>query len=141
MVLTIGTKNIIDDVGAHFLLELKSDDPIPPKGILLQSLREACARLRPVFGRFLEPDYEDAASDDLGTPESYITFSLRFSPRREAGKAQAMADIIHSYLVNSVLTKCYSEMSLMELAAKHETQSVSDAQALSLMVNTKIPPR
>lgn len=140
MVLTISTKNIIDDVGAHFLLELKSNDPIPPKGILLQSLREACARLRPVFGRFLEPGYEDTASDDLGIPQSYITFSLRFSPRRAAGKVQAMTDLVHSFLVNSVLTKCYSEMSLMDLAAKHETQSVSDAQALSLMINSKMPP-
>ncbi len=139
MEIIISTQNVINDIGSKFLQELQSVDPIPPKGTLIQSLNEANGRLATILGRYLEADFRDSADDSLAAGET-LTYRLILSPRKAAGKAQPFADLIHSYLVNSVLTKCYTTMGQSELAAKHENQTVSDAQVISQLLHTKQPP-
>lgn len=139
MDITISTQNVFDDIGSKFLQELQSVDPIPPKGTLLQSLNEANGRLVTILCRYLEADFRESADDSL-TAGDNLTYRLVLSPRKAAGKTQPLADLIHSYLVNSVLTKSYTTMGQAELAAKHENQTVSDAQVISQLLHTKLPP-
>lgn len=139
MEVIIKTENVINDIGGTFLQELQSEDPIPPKGKLVQSLNEADARLRAIVGRRLEIDFRDSADDSLAINDS-IVYNFLVSTRRSVNKAEPLAALIHSYLVNSVLAKTYSTMGQADLAALHEAQSVSDAQVISQLINSKIPP-
>lgn len=139
MDIIVNTQNVINDIGSKFLQELQSVDPIPPKGTLHQSLNEANGRLVTILGRYLEADFRESADDSLAVGDS-LTYRLVLSPRKASGKAQPFADLIHSYLVNSVLTKSYTSMGQAELAAKHENQTVSDAQVISQLLRTKLPP-
>lgn len=139
MEVIIKTENVINDIGGTFLQELQTEDPIPPKGKLVQSLNEADARLRAIVGRRLEIDFRDSADNSLAINDS-IVYKFLVSTRRSANKAEPLAALIHSYLVNSVLAKTYSTMGQADLAALHEAQSVSDAQVISQLINSKIPP-
>lgn len=131
---------MIDDIGSKFLQELGSTDPIPPRGTLVQNLNESNGRLKSILGRFLKAELAEYADDSLAMGDNFI-YTLLISSRKAANKAQPLADIIHSYLVNSVLTKSYSTMGQAELAAKHEAQTVSDAQVINKLLHTKLPPQ
>lgn len=139
MEVIIKTENVINDIGGTFLQELQTEDPIPPKGKLVQSLNEADARLRAIVGRRLEIDFRDSADDTLAINDSFV-YNFLVSTRRSVNKVEPLATLIHSYLVNSVLAKTYSTMRQADLAAQHEAQSVSDAQVISQLINSKIPP-
>lgn len=119
--------------------ESQALDSMPPKGMIIQSLNEAHGRLVSILGRFLDPSFNDSASDSLSAEESYV-YELRLSLRKSSNKAKPMADLIHSYMVNSALTKLYSSMSQAELAGKHDAQATSDAQVIDQMLHSKLPP-
>lgn len=139
MEIKINTSNIIADVGSRFLQELKSSDPIPPKGTLIQSLNESRGRLAVIVSRWLDADYKESANDNL-SEATEIVYDLRLTVRRSGAKAQAIADLMHSYLVNATLAKCYYIMAQGELAKLHNDQSIADAQAINQLINSKIPP-
>lgn len=139
MDIIINTQNIVDDIGGRFLMELKSADPIPPKGVVIQELNQANARLTAILGRFLEPCCLQCADDSLAIGDTLV-YKLILSSRKSANKVQPMTDLIHSFLVNSVLAKSYSTMGQAELASLHEANSVSDAQVISQLLHSKTPP-
>ena len=139
MDIIITTQNVINDIGSKFLLELQPTDPIPPKGTLVQCLNEANARLSAIMGRYAEPSFQDSADDSLAIGDN-IVYKLLLSTRKASGKIQPLTDLIHSYLVNSVLTKSYSTMGQADLAAKHEAQTVSDAEVIGQLLHSKLPP-
>lgn len=139
MDIIINTQNVINDIGGKFLMELQSADPIPPKGTLIQCFNEAHARLTAILGRFIEPSYIEMADDSLAIGDN-VVYKMNLSSRRAANKLQPLTDLFHSYMVNSVLAKSYSTMGQADLAAKHEAQTVSDAQVISQLLNSKIPP-
>lgn len=139
MDIIINTENIFNDVGSKFLQELQTTDPIPPRGTMIQNLNEANARLVLIIGRYLDPGCQWEADDSLATGERFL-YHFLLTTRRGASKTQALADIIHSYLVNATLTKCYSIMNLKDLAATHDSQVSADAEVISQLLNSKLPP-
>lgn len=132
------TKNLIDDIGARFLMETGSPDPIPARGIVVQSLNEADAKLRNICGRYLAPVVDICAGDELTKADAFM-YNLILSPRKASGKVQAFADTMHSYMVNAALAKIFSSMNA-DLAKKHDEQTVSDAMVLDNLFHSKIPP-
>lgn len=140
MVITINTTNLINDISGMFLQEIPTEVHIPPTGVIVQALNEATARLRIAIGRYLEPDYKDSATDELSIPESY-EFKFALSPRKSSGKAQAAADLVHSYLVNVATAKCMSNSLMVELGGKHDQQGIADLQNLLSLLTTKLPPQ
>lgn len=140
MEINIVKENLVNNIGAVWMMETQSTDPTPvPEGLLVQAINEANARLTSILSRFTISVLQDALDDSLSNPDVYC-YSLSISPRRAAGKEQAFTDIIHSYLVNSVLAKATTQHNLTELGAKHEQMAVSDAQTLNLLLRTKQPP-
>lgn len=142
MVVVINTQNVIDDVSSHFLQELKSADSMPPKGTIVQALKEANARLRTVVGRYVEITNKDITelADDSLTLDENLVYNFRLSPRRAATKLQAITDMMHSYLVNSILTKSYGAMGETDFATLHDNQTVADAKVIQQLMRTKLPP-
>ena len=130
--------NLSEDIGAKFLQEMGTKEPIPPKGTLIQGLNEANARLTAVLGRFIELNYQEYADDSLAIGDRYV-YKLLLSSRRASGKVQSIADLMHSFL-NSVLSKVYTISSHTEVAQLHEQMSIADAKAITQMLHSKIPP-
>lgn len=140
MEIYINIENLIMDIGSKFMMELPSTDPVPPRGTVVQSINEANARLKAVIGRYLElAPYQEGADDSLGHSD-LMTYNLVLSTRKGSGKARPLADLFHSYLVNSALTKILSSMGQDELSGKHDAQAVSDATAINKLLKSKIPP-
>lgn len=139
MDIIITTQNVINDIGSRFLMELQPTDPIPPKGTLIQNLNEANARLHAIMGRYVEPSFQESADDSLAIGDN-IVYKLLLSTRKASGKIQPLTDLIHSYLVNSALAKSYSTIGQADLAAKHEAQTVSDAEVIGQLLHSKLPP-
>lgn len=131
--------NLSEDIGAKFLQEMGTKEPIPPKGTLIQGLNEANARLTAILGRFIELNYQEYADDSLAIGDRYV-YKLILSSRRASGKIQPIADLMHSFLVNSVLSKVYAVSSHTEVAQLHEQMSIADAKAITQMLHSKIPP-
>lgn len=140
MTISLITQNLIDDIGAKFLMETNGTDPIPPKGVTIQRLNESCADLIQICGRFIEDDWQDIASDSLHKDDA-IVFNLIMSRRRSAGKTQAIADLMHAYLVNAALSKIYTSMMLADLSTIRSNEATANAQGITLLFHTKTPPR
>ena len=139
MDIVLNISNLTGDIGAKYLQEMGDADPIPPKGTLIQSLNEANARLTAILGRFVELTYQEYADDSLAVGDCYV-YKLLLSSRRASGKIQAITDLMHSYLVNAVLSKIYAISGHTEVAEMHEKMSVSDAGVITQMLHSKIPP-
>lgn len=140
MEIVINIQNVINDLGAEFLMESGSTDPIPPKGKLLQSLNEINGRLTLILGRYLGCFRECLTEDSMGVNEAYV-YDMLFTQRRAANKMQPLTDQIHSFLVEATLAKTYSDMGLSELATKHDGQAKSVGEVIRQLINSKIPPR
>lgn len=138
MTIVLNTDNIINDIGAKYLSE-GGASARPPKGLLAQAINESFGRLKLLYGRFLRPGLEDYASDNLSLSHT-LTIELDMSSRRASGKAQSLADLSHSFLVNASLSKLYVTSKNPELGEMHDKLSVGDAQAITKLVNSKTAP-
>lgn len=139
MEITLHTKNLIDNIGALFVKESGSNDPLPPEGLLIQYLNEANARLRTIFGRFMEAFFQEHPDNSLGMGDAFV-YRLVLSSRREANKGQALTDLAHEYLVHSALAKVYTSMSDAQRASLHEGMAVSAGQSIDQNLHSKLPP-
>lgn len=139
MEIYINTQNILDDIGGTYLMETGDSNPIPPKGVLVQRLNEAATRLVTLLSRHMTIDLRRSADDELHQPETFV-FILTLSTRKASGKAQPITDQIHSFLVNATLSKVCANMGLKEVSANHEAMATADAEIISALVHTKLPP-
>ncbi len=138
MDITLKQQLLVQDIGAKYLMETNSSEPIPPKGLLVQCIDEACARIVTFCGRFLEPAVEQNSDDKMGMGNVYV-FRFDMSERRAANKARTMAMLMHSYVVNASLAKIFASLNTT-LANIHDTQSVADAQSINQLLRSKLPP-
>lgn len=134
----INTKNVTDDVDGVYLNETGANDDMPQKGYIQQYFNEATARMVLILGRYYMPMEMVDVDDTLAVGEA-VCFEIALPSRKAAGKSQAFADLIHSFMVNSILTKIYSNRGQADLAQKHEAQTVSDADAINVLLHTKRP--
>jgi len=139
MKVVIDTQNILDDVDGVFLRETGDRNNMPQRGVLMQYLNEANARVIILIGKYYEAYCQEEADDSLGLADKFV-YGLLMSPRREMGKAQAITDTIHSFLVNLVLAKVFTNAGLAELGAKHEAQYGADGAVLQQLIHSKRPP-
>lgn len=137
--INLKVQNIVDDCGARWLSEIGSTDPLPPKGMLLQSIAEARARLVILCNRFLLPDGSRFSNDELYKAEN-IVLLFDIGERRAANKAQSLGALLHSYLVNAALTKVFSSTLQADIAAKHDEQAKADASAIDQLLRSKVSP-
>lgn len=96
--------------------------------------------LRSVCSRFLAEDYTKTATDipDSGKADT-LPYIFDLSPRRADGKAQ-LAELIHSYLVDSILGRFYVAVGQGEFAANHAKLGGEKAQEILSYLYTKQAP-
>ena len=149
MIITIETKEVLFDIADKSHLEVASitdaearyrAEAGTDKGEEVErALTSSRAALDQLLFKYLVPDQDGEGSNDPGFPQ-YFTYTLRLSERRGAGKAQALADTMHSYLVNLTLAKFYHSVAQEQLASMREGLATADAQLLTKLINTKQPP-
>lgn len=139
MEIYIDTNNVLDDASGVYLMETSDKEPLAPRGVLVQRLNESATRLVSLLSRFTTVDLRRSADDELKQSAALI-FDLALSARKASGKAQAITDQIHSFLVNLTLCKVYINKGLADLSKAHETLATADAENLNLLLHTKIPP-
>lgn len=137
--ISISVDTLVDEIGAVFLMESASSNPIPPKGILQQYMNEANARLLILLGKYVAPISESDASNELRVSSSY-DYEIIMSPRKVANKLQPLADLMNAYLRNDALAALYADAQLPELSKKHTDQATANAQSIDILIHTKIPP-
>lgn len=142
MEIKISTQNLMENVSAVWQQETGADKPMPPKGLLQQALVEARAALSRLLARFLAPvGCQRSAQDCQSFPDTFA-FDLRLTTRRVNGKEQALADTIHSYLVNAALVRMHTDSgaAAADIAKAHQEQMLVAAQTLNSLLYSKIPP-
>lgn len=106
---------------------------------ITRDLINAVSSLYGVAGRYLEKDTTYMAGDALSLPAT-IVFKFSFAERRLDGKAQALADAIHSYLVNYTLSLFYNAAANADMAQKRAQMALADRTLVETLVFTKKAP-
>lgn len=91
------------------------------------------------YARFLNSTSVVAASNQLSTP-SKIEIDINGSSRRLAGKTQAIANCMHSLLVNMTLSQFYLSVGQGDLASSRDNLATIDVQVLKKLLYSKQPP-
>lgn len=125
----------ITDAEARYRVEAGTEKTAEVERSLVTSL----SMLHQIAGRYLVTDMTYTAGNDIGLP-STIVLDFSFSERRLDGKAQALADAIHAYLVDNTLALFYNSVSDATLATKRAQLALTDSQLVQTLVYTKKPP-
>lgn len=149
MTITLDTKELIFDIinKSHFEVasitdaeaRYKAEAGTDKQEEVERALTSARASLDQLMYKYLVPDLDTEAINQPGVPQ-YLTYFLRMSDRRAAGKAQPLADAMHSYLVNLTLAKFYHSVDQEKLAGTREGLAAADAQLINTLINSKQPP-
>ena len=106
---------------------------------LFRCLAEVGTALARTCIKYLDNYYQEEADDTLALPEALV-YDLDFSERRAEGKAQPLADAMHSYAVHYTLAKYYATVSQGELSNKHSLLTNNAATAIKELLYTKKAP-
>lgn len=106
---------------------------------LFRSLVEVGTALARTCRKYLVDYYQEEADNSVSLPESLV-FEFDFSERRGEGKAQPLADAMHSYMVHYTLAKYYATVSQSELSNKHSLATNEAATAIRELITYKKPP-
>lgn len=149
MIITIETNELVFDISNKSHLEVanitdaearyRAEAGTDKREEVERALTSSRAALDQLLNKYLVPDLDSEGCNDPGFPQ-YFTYTLRLSERRGAGKAQALADTMQSYLVNLTLAKFYHTVAQEQLASTHEGLASADAKLLTTLINTKQPP-
>ena len=127
--------NIVD-VEARYRAEAgteKMDD-------ILRCVEEGVGRRRRRCWRYLRPEYTESTDDVVVSPDEY-RIELVLSERRALGKAEPLAKVMHSFVVDYALSKFYSDVAQQELSNKHSLLAEDDGREIDELLYTKVPPR
>ena len=106
---------------------------------LLRSMTEVTSRLAKLVRRYLNSFFQNGAENNVNIPEAYV-YDLDFSPRRSAGKAQPLADLMHSYVVHYTLAKFYATVSQGDLSNVHSMLAQDAGNEIEALIYDKKPP-
>lgn len=115
------------EAGEHKMNELERD------------LAEVSTKLARRVHRYLDEYYEQEADNSLSLPEAFV-YEFTFSERRMVGKAQPLADAMHSFLVHYTLAKFYASVSQTELSNNHSKFTQEAMSDIEELINTKAAP-
>lgn len=127
--------SVITDAEVRYRAEAGTDKLDEIERDIISSL----ATLSQIAGRYSAIDMTPYASNSAGLPD-YLVLDFTFSERRLDGKAQALTDAIHSFLVDNTLALFYETVSLADFQTKRAAQAAIDAQLLEHLIFTKKPP-
>lgn len=106
---------------------------------LERALAEVGSKLARRVHRYLVEYYEQEACNAPSLPEAFV-YEFDFSERRMAGKAQPLADAMHSFLVHYTLAKFYASVSQTELSNNHSKSTQEAMSDIDELINTKAAP-
>lgn len=127
--------NTISDVEARYRTEAgnhKNEE-------VYRCMLEAASTLSHIVGRYLNDTAGFEADDSANIPDAFV-YDLNFSERRMQGKAQAMADAMHSYIVHYTLSRYYITVAAPDLAKTHTELATAAATLVQRLMYTKKPP-
>lgn len=117
------------------------------RDLLLRLLADADSEMRVICDRFLTenysrnvtniPDIDDGMDDGTDKTMDYV---FEFSPRRADGKAVQLKEIMHAYLIDSVLGRFYIASGKPDFAQIHAKMASDGAATLSSLLYTKKEP-
>lgn len=125
----------IQEPQARYLAEARTDK----SDEVSRCIKEAFSQVASLYVRFVKNDFDADATDDLGSIED-LSLVLELSERRSYGKAQVIADTIHSLVVNHALSKFYNTIQQPDLAAKRAALAMEDTKLLNKLFFEKLPP-
>ena len=125
----------IEDVTARYRIEngTEKQDEIE------RCLTECIARLTKLVFRYLKKAYVIEADDLLNIPEQYV-FDFDLTEREGTGKAQAMADLMHDYIVSYTLAKFYASVSAGDLSNSRSALAMAAGNEITELLFTKAAP-
>lgn len=100
----------------------------------------AVANIKRVLAKYLAMSDESFADDNLGVPQEFV-FEFDISDRRLDGKAQAVADLMHSYIASMSLSRYYASTPNADLVAKHSGEALRIRDELSALLALKKAPK
>lgn len=130
-----GEVSVITDAEARYKVEAGTEK----KDEIERDIITAITMLHPTIERYLVSDHTGIAENGAGLPQTII-FDFSFSERRLDGKAQALTDAVHAYLVDCTLGLFYASVGHTEFQAKRTQMALADAQLVERLVYTKKPP-
>lgn len=153
--ITLKTSNLVNDISGVYLMETGSTSPTPPRGTMLESLAEARTGMLGRLKEFLyytsvipvngdapkdRPDYgmQSSGTDNIPAGDDILVV-LNVSSRRIVN-TDAVAKLLHSYLVNAALCRIYTNMAQTELAKVHSEKLSTDIDTLNSMMYKKVMP-
>lgn len=125
----------IEDIEARYRAEAGTEK----EHEIMRCMVEAASALSRRLWRYLRNYYQDESDNQLAIPEAFV-YDLVMSERRAEGKAQQLADYMHTFIVHLTLSRFYSTVSQQELSNKHSLQSLEDAKQLDELIYSKLPP-
>lgn len=125
----------IADVEARYRAEAGTEK----EDEITRCMVEAASNLSHHLHRYLRTWYQDEVDDQLALPDAFV-YDLSLSERRAEGKAQPLADYMHSFVVDLTLSRFYSSVSQQDLSNIHSQKALETARLLEDMLYTKKPP-
>lgn len=119
----------------RYRAEIGTDKEEEVKRCLLGSL----ATLTASYSRFFK-DYVVVPADNTLLIPEIIEIDLLGSERRLGGKMSAIANGIHSILVNMTLSQYYLSVGQVELSSQRDNITAAEVQVLKKLLYSKTPP-
>jgi hypothetical protein len=123
------------DAAVRYRAEIGSDKEQEVSRCLLNALSTLTAN----YMRFLNSSTVTTATNQSSVP-SKIEIDVCGSSRRLAGKTQAIANCMHSLLVNMTLSLFYLSVGQGDLATSRDNLATIDVQVLKKLLYSKRPP-
>ena len=106
---------------------------------VLRDLKGADAQLRGLVNKYLQSGLEENVTAGIDVPAT-LSYSFKFSERREPNKAGQLPELMRSYLVSSAMSKYYATVSATDFAAKRGNEAAALAAEIVRLLFTKTPP-
>lgn len=125
----------IADVEERYRKEAGSDKAEELNRFIAESVSE----LRSLLYRWIADDYRQDA-DDVPEDKSDIMFALSMSTRRAAGKAAALPEKMHDFIVNRTLGRFYASVGEADLSSLHAGISADAATHIEQVIYRRNEP-
>lgn len=101
---------------------------------------EAASMLTNDFTRFIQ-SFDTQVAEDMAEFGETFVYDFCISERRAMGKAQPLADMIHSYIVQNALAKYYANLQQTDMSKVHDALAITAKAEIERLLYTKTPPR
>lgn len=106
---------------------------------LKRDILNAAALLSSTMMRFLAHTFSTEADNSAYLGDA-IVYDFAPSERRQINRIPAIADLLHSFIVNMALSRFYETVALYDLAKERSRLAGEDMAALQPVMYEKLPP-